>query len=366
MNIVFFAPRFHTNQVEVVKALQSDGHVVEFHVTKISVVEDHKAIRPELVPLSRLSALSNYFAGGSSNYLLISSVKYFLALKAKSVDLIIIRDPVSLTPILAALIGRVLRIKILFYTQVRIIDKKGILRRVFYKSLMFFFQARWYSPVIGSDSFVVRSDLRDLYYLPFPTEVLRCSSLNFFNGVCNILAVGKYQTRKNHLLLLRAINILKHQFDFQLTVIGECSNLEHLGIYRELESFVEENNLKGVVTLYRNISPQEMARFFSDSNIFVLASYNEPASISILEAMSFSIPVVVSDDCGNRDFVLNNITGFHFKRNSLLDLTLKLSHLLSEMELFQKMVKETEVRTKENFSYSFFLRQFYRILGGRN
>jgi glycosyltransferase involved in cell wall biosynthesis len=362
MKIVFFAPRFHTNQVEVINTLISNGYEVVFHSTYISLIENHDEIKPKILPKSKFNSIFNAFFSNKSNYFFISPIKYFRILKKENANLIIIRDPVSLTPLLAATIAKILSLKIIFYTQVNINNYKTRFQYFFYNSLIFFFKAKWYSPVFGIENSLVKRKISNLYYLPFPTKILRSSDMNVIDNKIKILSIGKFQKRKNQLLLLKAINLLKHQFKFQLTLIGECSNKDHLTVLESLKKYIELNNLSEIVIIHLNINPREIKHFYLNSNLYVLPSYNEPASISILEAMSYSIPVIVSDDCGNKDFVIDGITGFHFKRNSLYNLTLKIYEILNNKYLFNSMKTETEIHLSNNFSPSYFINNFRQIL----
>ena len=54
--------------------------------------------------------------------------------------------------------------------------------------------------------------------------------------------------------------------------------------------------------------------------MFILPSKNEPASISLLEAMGNSMPVICSDTCGTRFYLKKNFSKI-FKSDSLNSLT---------------------------------------------
>ena len=58
MKFVFVAPRFHTNQYEIVKTLQNNGHNVEFNVVEIGHTEDHSLLIPKLYKPCFLSKLA--------------------------------------------------------------------------------------------------------------------------------------------------------------------------------------------------------------------------------------------------------------------------------------------------------------------
>lgn len=362
MKLVFFAPRFHTNQVEIINILISYGYEVRFYSSNSSIIENYDKIKPTLIPKSILNIFSKYFKFINSNYELISVVNFFKILKFENPKFIIIRDPVSLSPLIAAFLAKILKIKVIFYTQVNISSPKNIFQYLYYNSLIYFFGARWYSPIHGSEQPILKYNIPKLYHLPFPTSILRRSDLNVIDKITNLLTIGKFQKRKNHILLLKAVNILKEQFTIHLTIIGECTTKEHFSLLEELNSYIKLNNLQKIITIACNVRPQEINKFYLKSNLFILPSYNEPASISILEAMSFSMPVIVSDDCGNKDFVINGLTGFHFKKNSLSDLSLKIFKILNNRSTFNDMSRETEFHTKNNFSKDHFINNFKNIL----
>ena len=55
MNVLFIAPRFHTNQVGAVKALSKAGHNVRFLAVIQGYIEDYSDISPVFMPMTALS-----------------------------------------------------------------------------------------------------------------------------------------------------------------------------------------------------------------------------------------------------------------------------------------------------------------------
>ena len=55
--ILFVAPRYHTNQVGIVRALMNHGHDVHFHVRTKGFTEDYSLVEPKLFPESWFSLI---------------------------------------------------------------------------------------------------------------------------------------------------------------------------------------------------------------------------------------------------------------------------------------------------------------------
>ena len=52
IKIAFLAPRFHTNQIALVKYLLKSKNQVSFYVTRIGKSEDHSSIKPKIISLN--------------------------------------------------------------------------------------------------------------------------------------------------------------------------------------------------------------------------------------------------------------------------------------------------------------------------
>lgn len=357
MKLLFFAPRFHTNQVNVVRILKEEGYSVTFHVERESIIEDYSTLKPVPIPFWEVQCFNRI-------YRINNLIKYYLKICKEEFNIIIIRDPNRISAILVAIMAKFLGIKIIFYTQMVINKDYTFLRRCIYNGLMYIFNAKWYSPVYGIRDKLIFNGISNLYYLPFPTE------LNFEKFVRNtnqvdtvqILSVGKFQNRKNHLLLIRAILFLKNILNIKFKVIGEVTTAEHEYEYKRVLSFIEEKNMNDIVSISTNVKPSLMSSFYKEADIFVLPSHSEPASISILEAMSFCLPVIVSDDCGNKDYVINDVTGYHFQKNNLWSLIEKIYLIASNSEKRINMSKETKKLVLSEYSKDYFISKFKTII----
>ncbi len=95
--------------------------------------------------------------------------------------------------------------------------------------------------------------------------------------------------------------VLRHQPNSQLWLIGEGPERD------ELFQQIKDLDLRGQVVLPGAFDDVE--EILAAANLFVLPSYFEGLSISLLEAMAHQVPVIASDIPGNRDLVETGVNG---------------------------------------------------------
>jgi glycosyltransferase involved in cell wall biosynthesis len=106
------------------------------------------------------------------------------------------------------------------------------------------------------------------------------------NTVPHLLFVGRLAPQKNLPLLLEAIAQMKEKVHLDIVGEGEDrSNIEALIIKQRLQN----------VILHGKKTGQELIDLYKSADIFVLPSFKEGISLSMLEALAAGLPVVASD-----------------------------------------------------------------------
>ena len=334
MRFLFVAPRFHTNQYFITKTLKEKGHNVHFFVLyKFPSVEKYDAIEPVII----------------DKYL---SVDYFKKLKTFNPDIVIIRDPNKSISFISLVWAKLLKIKnIIIYTQGPLYRRKSLKTKI-NKVFLNVFGAKWITPVLGDREKYKKFDER-AYYLPFPVEPIIKSfeEKQFFeNGRINIITVGKLNLkRKNIILLLKAVNNLKHQFPIHLTIIGFLEN-EQGEQYLKMLDFIQKNQLSEIVEIKKNLDFFDVHKEYLKHDLFVLPSFNEPAAYSIVEAMAAGLPVISSDTNGTQCYIREGENGCIFKSNNLEDLTKKICLIIQNKKNIIKMGKRSYEIALKNHS----------------
>lgn len=128
---------------------------------------------------------------------------------------------------------------------------------------------------------------------------------NFFT----ILFLARIEKRKG---IYEAINTFEHLRDkfphLKLVIAGDG------GEEAAAKKYCEEKSLKDVV-FKGFVSGSEKAQCFIESDIYLFPSYSEGMPSSVLEAMSFGLPVVTTNVGGLSDFFINGKHGLIVEKN---------------------------------------------------
>ena len=128
--------------------------------------------------------------------------------------------------------------------------------------------------------------------------------------------------------LIRAYQRINNPL-FKLVIAGDA---DHETFYsRELKKLAAET--PGVV-LTGFVSGKRLGELFSNAGLFVLPSYYEGLPIALLEALSYGLPVLVSDIPQHKELPLENYR--YFQKGNIADLSKKM------LELFKKGISEKE------------------------
>lgn len=96
---------------------------------------------------------------------------------------------------------------------------------------------------------------------------------------------------------------------------------------RELREFVEKNELQKSVFLHG--STNEVVASLQSGHFVVVASENEPCSVSLMESLALGLPALAARSGGNVDIVRDGETGVLFESGSADDLAAKLVSVLN-------------------------------------
>jgi glycosyltransferase involved in cell wall biosynthesis len=150
------------------------------------------------------------------------------------------------------------------------------------------------------------------------TEYIKCLGLEPRKYV---FTLGRFVEEKGFDLLIHAFNELR-QKEYRLVIAGDADH--EIPYTKHLKKLAGINN----VVLPGFVKGEELHQLFSHARLFVLPSFHEGLPISLLEAMSFRLPVLVSDIPANKQVPLP--TNKYFITGDEISLKNKLKEILSQ------------------------------------
>lgn len=348
MKIMYLAPRFHTNQAAAVKGWIDRGDEVLFVSYYTAIIEDYSYVQPVVLGFSPVFNLIDKFymevlhrrdAGASAfkiNHGFPQILKLRKIIREWKPDLIIMRDR-TLYTIAGYILGR--RSKCILYNQSPMWDdppKGDVLHRLV-RQLTPKYRM---TPVMGTKE--PGKEIADRsYFVPFVVEprIAPDQKKYFKNDRINVLCIGKFEPRKHHMMLMDAMSEIAKTsgIKYHLTVIGEATGRLQKEFLEKVKVHIADNHYEKTVTLLTNIPREKTNEYYADADVFVIPSTREMASISQLEAMSFSIPAICSDKNGSACYVIDGVNGYRFKDCDREDLRDKLSLLLKSRQQIMEM-----------------------------
>ena len=362
MKFLYVAPRYHTNQMDIMKGLVQDGHEVRFISHYAALIEDYSCVTPIVLGYSALYRLIDFL--------------YVKVIHRKDPTAIVFKIQHGFPPMrkLKRLICEfapdlvILRERSVYsMAAYRICRKKG------YPCILYNQNPLWseppktdfvhrmvarmtptlrMTPVMGvkKPGTVVR---KDDYFVPFVVNPQRAPGERsyFADGRIHILCIGKYEIRKHHLMLLQAAQRLKDKYEIHVTLVGEATNHFQKAYCGQVREYVAKHHMEDMVTVKTNVARRDMEREYLAADLYVIPSTLEMASVSQLEAMSYSLPVIVSDTNGTACYVEDGVTGFWFRDCDGDDFQDKLDAMLSDRERMKEMGAAGYRALSEKYNY---------------
>ena len=131
------------------------------------------------------------------------------------------------------------------------------------------------------------------------------------------------------------------------------------GPYRE-KILDELNRFQNFVWLGRLDYPNKVREFLSEIDVYALISGMDLAPLTLKEAQLMEKPVIATNVGGIPEMMCDNQTGFLIKEGNSEDLYAKISILLNDVKLQQKMGQVGRKFVEEHFSWEIIAKKFLK------
>ncbi len=155
------------------------------------------------------------------------------------------------------------------------------------------------------------------------------------NHKINILMVGRLVDYKGYDIAIEALSLLPKNYN--LNIIGSGKNK------KKLINLITNLKLNKRIKLLDKVNDQLKEKYLKKSSFFLMCSTSRAESfgISILEAISNSLPLIISrvKGSGMNDMIINKFNGYKFENFSHIDCAKKITKLCESkkrLNLFSK------------------------------
>jgi glycosyltransferase involved in cell wall biosynthesis len=145
--------------------------------------------------------------------------------------------------------------------------------------------------------------------------------------------IGRLIEGKNVDAIIKAAMILAEKgHAFSVWIVGDGEKRA------ELEKKTKLHNLDDLITFWGDVRYESIGYLLRDANIFIMPTFNDYRSVSVLEAMRFGLPIIDSYGDGNaRNLVKHGINGFLFDPADYQQLSQVMEECIMDPKKLKKM-----------------------------
>lgn len=166
--------------------------------------------------------------------------------------------------------------------------------------------------------------------------------------IVRLIMVARFEDPKDQYFLICALSKLPKYLNWQIDFLGEGPNLE------KCQELASKEQLDSKIIFHGQSF--KVKEFLNEADIFVLISNYEGFPLTILEAMSTSLPIVASDVGGVNESVSSE-NGYLIPKGEIDCLVQALTELIVNTNLRQKLGNNSRYLYETQFSFNTMLQK---------
>lgn len=372
---------------------------LKFRKVEVSIIanrrelsENHSQVKPIILPMSssnllRILPMSKIWS------MKLSSPKMSIIkkeLQKISPNKIVVRFELDLTSVKFLIAARLRHVPIFVYTQWPVI-KTPLIKKVILITFVRLLKMPTFSPVFRYGNSLIdfekigignkiefdqemKNRLSGRYlvkWIPFTLSASNTITKATLvekqrESIFQFITIGKFVNRKNLSMIIETFckNRRFMKSSSELMVIGECTTEQHNLVFADLTRMLQIYDASHKIHLVRNLSHDEVQNFLRKSQVFLLQSLDEPASVSILEAMGNANLLILNPASGTADYAGDNYGSL--ASTSEVDLDECINKVLNDKAFVQLIQARNEQTYDEYFSNKVVGDHLYNFLFKKN
>ena len=210
--------------------------------------------------------------------------------------------------------------------------------------------------LMGNKSIIIKSflPLKDTLKEQIP-KLVAIDKLNIKKTKLLLLLFGFIRPYKGFDLILYALADLKH-LDIKLLIAGECYKDKNK--YKKL---IKNNGLEDNIIWHDKYIPESDINIYFSASDAVVLPYREISQSGVISiAYNYNKLIIASDLMGFKEHIINNKTGYIFRKNDYLSLRNTIKNIYNNHD-FKLSNKSIEYH-KKKYSYKNLINDFSNLL----
>lgn len=160
-----------------------------------------------------------------------------------------------------------------------------------------------------------------------------------------VLFLGAIGQRKGVPDLIAALSLLKVSSEWRATIAGN-------GDLREAKNLAGQLNLTAQIDFPGWVGPDGVHEMLTNADILVLPSYDENLPMSVIEGMAAGLAILTTPVGATPDIIIEDQTGLLITPGDVGNLSAKLSKLINDKQLRQRLGKNAQHFHNHNLELS--------------
>lgn len=206
---------------------------------------------------------------------------------------------------------------------------------------------------------VAPSEKQIVIHNGMPDKTIDFPRKNEPSDTVNIICVARFSEQKDHISLLKSLTTID-SLNWTLNLVGKGP------LESEVKMLAEQLNISSKINFLGE--RHDVSKLLSSSDLFILPSNWEGLPRSIIEAMSFSLPIIASDVGGVSEMVSHS-NGFLIPRGDIEKMSNALKTLIENKDTRIQMGKSSREIYCNGFNFQQMLdntHHLYRQISGKH
>lgn len=173
-----------------------------------------------------------------------------------------------------------------------------------------------------------------------------------------IISVGRFVEQKDYLTSIKAIRFLIDNYNSNYKI--SYSIIGYGKLEEQIRFWIKESDISEIVNLV--INPDDTYEYYKNSDIFLMTSIFEGLPNSIMEAMSYSLPIVATDVGDINQLVKDGVNGYLTKIGDYKEIADKLNILIQSYKKRIVFGEKSYQILKKNYSFEIFQKRYIEFI----